>query len=180
MGLDLVEIIMDVEVHFGISIPDKDAEKLKTPNHLIAYIEKQLKISDTTKGPCASQVAFYKIRNALVKEFGKKRDSILLGTLLEQLLPNDLKKQHLDKLLNDLGIYNGPNLNYRTEGKRLIIYPSIFFIIFVLIFLAGNYGVPGFILGLCISCLPGYLISKTTRIKTTINSPDYTVGNLAM
>ena len=39
-SLDLVELIMEFEKEFGISIPDEDAEKIGTVNDAIAYIEK--------------------------------------------------------------------------------------------------------------------------------------------
>ncbi|MCU0318297.1 MAG: acyl carrier protein [Amoebophilaceae bacterium] len=41
-SLDKVEVIMDVETEFGISIPDEEAEKLQTVGEAIAYLEKHL------------------------------------------------------------------------------------------------------------------------------------------
>ncbi len=38
-SLDAVELIMALEEKFGIEIPDDDAEKLKTVNDAIKYIE---------------------------------------------------------------------------------------------------------------------------------------------
>lgn len=38
-SLDTVELIMDFEKVFGISIPDEDAEKITTVGEAIAYIE---------------------------------------------------------------------------------------------------------------------------------------------
>lgn len=38
-SLDLVEIVMDIENQFGISIPDEDIVKLKTIGDAIKYIE---------------------------------------------------------------------------------------------------------------------------------------------
>jgi len=37
-SLDLVELIMALEEEFGISIPDEDAEKIKTVGDAVAYI----------------------------------------------------------------------------------------------------------------------------------------------
>lgn len=37
-SLDLVELIMALEEEFGISIPDEDAEKIKTVADAVAYI----------------------------------------------------------------------------------------------------------------------------------------------
>ena len=38
-SLDTVEMIMDFEKEFGISIPDEEAEKIKTVGEAISHIE---------------------------------------------------------------------------------------------------------------------------------------------
>lgn len=40
-SLDLTELIMTFEEHFGFEIPEEDAEKLKTVSDAIEYIEKR-------------------------------------------------------------------------------------------------------------------------------------------
>lgn len=42
-SLDTVELIMDFEKEFGISIPDDQAEKIGTVGDAISYIEEHLK-----------------------------------------------------------------------------------------------------------------------------------------
>lgn len=39
-SLDTVELIMEFEKEFGLTIPDEDAEKITTVGDAIAYIEK--------------------------------------------------------------------------------------------------------------------------------------------
>ncbi len=39
LGADSVELIMEFEKEFGISIPDEDAEKITTVGDAITYIE---------------------------------------------------------------------------------------------------------------------------------------------
>ncbi len=39
-SLDTVELIMEFEKEFGITIPDEDAEKITTVGDAISYIEK--------------------------------------------------------------------------------------------------------------------------------------------
>jgi acyl carrier protein len=39
-SLDLVELVMDLEEEFGVSIPDGDSDKLKTVQNAIDYINK--------------------------------------------------------------------------------------------------------------------------------------------
>ncbi|MGB9735699.1 MAG: acyl carrier protein [bacterium] len=38
-SLDIVEMIMQMEEEFGITIPDEDAEKIKTVGDAIAYLK---------------------------------------------------------------------------------------------------------------------------------------------
>lgn len=40
-SLDAVEIIMAIEDHFEIEIPDEDAEKFQTVGDLVKYVEEQ-------------------------------------------------------------------------------------------------------------------------------------------
>ena len=42
-SLDVVELVMALEEKFSIEIPDEDAEKIKTVNDVVAYIEKATK-----------------------------------------------------------------------------------------------------------------------------------------
>lgn len=42
-SLDIVEMVMEMEEEFEIEIPDEDAEKIKTVQDAIAYIEKKKK-----------------------------------------------------------------------------------------------------------------------------------------
>ena len=44
-SLDQVELVMALEEHFGVEIPDEDAEKLRTVQDAIAYIDKHAKVS---------------------------------------------------------------------------------------------------------------------------------------
>ena len=42
-SLDTVELIMEFEKEFGISIPDDQAEKIATVNDAVSYIESNVK-----------------------------------------------------------------------------------------------------------------------------------------
>ena len=44
MGLDSIELVMEVEKHFSISIPDREAEKAYTVGRLVDCIAKILKV----------------------------------------------------------------------------------------------------------------------------------------
>ncbi|MFN8180172.1 MAG: acyl carrier protein [bacterium] len=42
-SLDTVELVMALEEHFDIEIPDEDAEKIKTVRDAVSYIDKNVK-----------------------------------------------------------------------------------------------------------------------------------------
>ncbi|MDI9612650.1 MAG: acyl carrier protein [Acidobacteriota bacterium] len=42
-SLDTIELVMAFEEAFGIEIPDEDAEKIKTVQNAIEYVEAQVK-----------------------------------------------------------------------------------------------------------------------------------------
>lgn len=42
-SLDTVELVMEIEDAFGLSIPDEDAEKIQTVGDAVKYIENALK-----------------------------------------------------------------------------------------------------------------------------------------
>ncbi|PYX08186.1 MAG: acyl carrier protein [Acidobacteria bacterium] len=44
-SLDQVELVMALEEAFGVEIPDEDAEKLRTVQNALDYIEKHAKVS---------------------------------------------------------------------------------------------------------------------------------------
>jgi hypothetical protein len=60
MGLDGVEIIMEVEEVFGISISDEDAAELFTPGDLVDYISSQ--VPTRTAEECLTQQLFHRLR----------------------------------------------------------------------------------------------------------------------
>ena len=42
-SLDVVEIVMGLEEEFDIEIPDEDAEKLPTVQHIVDYVDEKTK-----------------------------------------------------------------------------------------------------------------------------------------
>jgi len=44
-SLDTVELIMEFEKEFDISIPDEEAEKIQTVGNAVSYLEKQVTAS---------------------------------------------------------------------------------------------------------------------------------------
>ena len=51
MGLELVEILMETEEVFGISLPDDEAGQLATPGDLCDAVLRELRIRQSGAGP---------------------------------------------------------------------------------------------------------------------------------
>lgn len=66
MGLDTVELIMAVEVHFGISVPDKRAEKIKTVEQLAQLI---YELSAQTCEPRSYEQVVWQLRLLIAGRF---------------------------------------------------------------------------------------------------------------
>ena len=85
MGLEMVEITMDVEDHFGISLPDVDAGNIKTYGDLVDLVAE------------------------IVAQTHPDRDTKLVDSYLRNMLINEysIKPIHITR---DAELY-GPNLN---------------------------------------------------------------------
>jgi hypothetical protein len=85
MGLDYVELLLEVEDTFGIAIPDEDAAGLTTMGKLYDYV-----LAHRFRGKqdaCLSSMAFYKIRRALMSVLQVPRDAVRVSTELSAIIP---------------------------------------------------------------------------------------------
>jgi len=72
MGLDSVELLIEIEEAFDISIPDEAAVKMRTPGDIFGYLAGS-SFRAMPIGPCLSQAVFNRLRRAIVAEFGDGR-----------------------------------------------------------------------------------------------------------
>jgi acyl carrier protein len=85
MGLDAVELIMDVEKTFGIEIDEHDLQDIRTVGGLHAYV---LAHAEQTERPvCCSAHSFYHLRRALVSTLDLPREALTPSSDLASLLP---------------------------------------------------------------------------------------------
>ena len=90
MGLDGVELIMEVEKAFDIRIPDAEAEKITTVGDLYETVWKYAK--HDTDGRCTSRMLFYMIRRKMVESLGLARINITLDANPDQLFESAQKR----------------------------------------------------------------------------------------
>ena len=85
MGLDAVELVMETEQAFGISLPDDNVSKVVTAGDLHDLVCRCLSATEHTS--CLTAVAFYRVRKLLISVTGAARSEIRPKTDLQTLLP---------------------------------------------------------------------------------------------
>lgn len=101
MGLDGVELLLEVEETFGFSIPDQDVAELHTPGQLHQYILDH-RFNGRATG-CLSSVVFYRLRRALMSVAGLDRDAIRPAVKMKQVFPRQ-HRRHWAQLRKALGL----------------------------------------------------------------------------
>lgn len=87
-GFDGVELLMTVEHVFGISISDREAEKIQTPGELTDYLIGRISARpDDQQCRCIGAASFYRARRILVKRFGLDPATIRPQKPTEEILP---------------------------------------------------------------------------------------------
>ncbi len=106
MGLDLVELTMEVAETFGIAIPDADAAGILTVGELHRYVVEKLRAGEATltMSGCPSRAAFYRLRRALVEGLGADRRGIRPETPMGSLVAPRGRRASWDRLEQALGV----------------------------------------------------------------------------
>ncbi|WP_345774540.1 hypothetical protein [Pinibacter soli] len=134
MGLDSVEILMEVEKTFGINIPDQEAEKIITVHDFHNSVWRHLegKYSDR----CKSQAVFYQLRQSFADTFNFSKQEFRLDTSLDDIFPGDDRRE----------IYFRFATINNLEFPKLVLTKSL------QVFL-NSFGVVSILGGLCLSLI---------------------------
>ena len=107
MGLGIMELIMEIEEHFGVPIPDERAERILTVGDLYRYVLARTRRSLPT--PCPTGQAFYRLRRTLTQEFGVDRVRVRPAARLRDLFPRASRGAAWPRLAAALGLANLPD-----------------------------------------------------------------------
>jgi acyl carrier protein len=102
MGLDIVELVLEVEKAFSISIDDREASTIITVGDLCRYVLDKLGAAEG-RG-CLSNVVFYRLRRALTDSFGIDRVRVRPDTPVGSLLPYASRRQDWRRLSAATGL----------------------------------------------------------------------------
>ena len=87
MGLDGIAIVMATEQTFSVDIPDADAERMRTPRHLLHYVAARMALAPESS--CLSQRMFYRVRQGFRTQVAALAHEISLDTPLTAILRKD-------------------------------------------------------------------------------------------
>lgn len=120
MGLDTVELVMNVESEFDIAILDDDDGALCTAGDLCDFIARQKQ----AESQCLHPAAFVRIRRALIDVCGATRDAVRVPTGLQTLFPAESRRQKWREFEVALGlpvpglVYPAP---YRAAARTVCV-----------------------------------------------------------
>ena len=88
-SLDVVELIMEIEIEFAISIPDNEAEKMTTVGDVISYLEKKIAMEQNVTDPDNyEKIILDEIAKQIKKRVNRNaqwRSSVYVGGLVNTL-----------------------------------------------------------------------------------------------
>lgn len=87
MGLDTVEIILEIEEAFGIHIPDEVAGNMRTVQDMVDYVTGQ--VATVPAETCETQRVFYRLRRGFLDQIPALVDDFDLRTELRDILHKD-------------------------------------------------------------------------------------------
>ena len=102
MGLDLVELVLEVEKTFSITVDERGGPTIATAGDLHCYVLERLGPED--HADCLSNVVFYRLRRALTDTFGFDRARVRPETPVETLLPRKTRLDDWRRLGAALGL----------------------------------------------------------------------------
>ena len=182
MGLDAVEIVMEVEAAFDIELEDDEAMKVETPGGLIDCVVKKVGRREATA--CLTQRSFNLLRAALLRELPLKRKDVFPAASLATLIPEPDRLRVLERLASALGTGPFPALVRPRWLVRVLIGAAVAMGIGLAVVLRKL--VPGMSPGSAITggflAMPvvGFIAQRATR-RWAIKFPPTTatVGDLA-
>ena len=101
MGLDSVEIVLEVEESFSIDIPNEAAVSMRTPRQMTQYIMRHVPLQ---RGEgCRFQRSFFRVRRGLKRQLPALASAVERDTRLQDILPRDQWPALWSSIRDDVG-----------------------------------------------------------------------------
>lgn len=101
MGLDGIELLIEVEDRFGIAIDDAEGGRVRTVGDLHDLV--LAKLTPSRSSTCLSSHVFYRLRGSLRERFGVPRAEIYPQVRLTEVVPGDSRRLAWKALADSLG-----------------------------------------------------------------------------
>ena len=150
MGLDAVELVMDVEEAFEFSIPDEGYAQMRTVGELHQYILRQLEVQHQLHAEhrtCPSVPAFVEIRLAITSLLAIDRKFVRPSSQLASIIPRRLRRNIWQQLQEKAHI-NLPPLVLPVGLRQLTRLASLGILIAAACGCVSLLGLPGMLLAL--------------------------------
>jgi acyl carrier protein len=108
MGLDAVEIIMEVEEAFDIELEESQWTKIRTPHDLIEAV--MTRVAHAEPQSCLTRRAFHLLRAALLQSFPLARRDVIPSAQMKKLVPKSARREFVHQLAVDLNTPPLPSL----------------------------------------------------------------------
>ena len=118
MGLDTVELVLDIEERFGISLPDEECQDVITVDDCYQLVLPKLNKADQEK--CLTSATFYRIRKVIADAIGIDKRTLKPDTPLQKLLPVDDRRMLWTSIGQRLAL-ELPELNRSPGWNRTLI-----------------------------------------------------------
>lgn len=126
MGLDAVELVMDVEDHFGIVIDDDEAGRLHTVGDLVALIRSRVDATSSSVCPCLP--AFLSLRRLIRDIVGDDRMRVRPSQFIMDRLSRANRRKLWRRLPEILGTLPPP-LRYPQAIRAMLVLVSMLLIV---------------------------------------------------
>jgi acyl carrier protein len=118
MGLDGVELVMEMEETFGIVIEGRDAVQIETVGQAYRYILGRVELR--ADAPCPSATLFYRLRRNLLARSGVDRSAIRPSSRIDDFLPFADRRAAWVGLGDGLGV-SLPRLVFASWQRWLVL-----------------------------------------------------------
>ena len=129
MGIDAVELVIEVEDHFGIAITDAEAAEVRTVGDLVALIHSRIEAGRRHR--CATLTSFLHVRRAVRKTTGDPTLRVRTDTRLSELLTPSQRKRLWKALRTSSGVILPPlcrpeMLHYTLVSLSMMLFLAAF------------------------------------------------------
>lgn len=116
MGLDSVMLVMDIEKHFDIRIPDAEAETLYTVGDLVNAVYKRVKTNPADR--CKSLLLFNRFRSFFMEYLAISREDFVTNRNIDELIKPVALKDFWKALSTNLNLELPPLSTLDTDPHK--------------------------------------------------------------